>query len=351
MKFAIGYQLCEEEGEEPFLSIVRDYKDYVAEIYFPWGDLPSGRAPLSNRRGYINWEAQDILIEDLISFRSSGIKLDLLFNANCYGAYAISRYLENQVVSIIDYLGEKVGGIDIVTTTSPFIAYVVKRHFPEIETRASVNMQVGTIEGMKYLSEIFDSFHVKREFNRNISYLKELKEWADKNNKKLYLLVNSGCLYSCSGQIFHDNMVAHEKEIDEIINISEWTPYVCRNYLKNPSNWHIVLQGTWIRPEDLHNYEELFPVVKLATRMHSRPRLVVDAYTSRNYYGNLLELFEPGFSSIFFPYILDNKRFPKDWFNTTSQCSRRCEKCTYCRDVLKEILVSVEEIEDAIQIE
>ncbi|MBC7321190.1 hypothetical protein H5T89_11175 [bacterium] len=345
MKFAVGYQLYEEEGEESFLSIVKDYKEHIAEVYFPWGDFPSGRAVLSNRRGYVNWEAQDILVKDLLAFRSFGIKLDLLFNANCYGSYAISRYLENQIISILDYLEEKVGGIDIVTTTSPFIAYIVKKYFPKIETRASVNMQIGTIEGMKYLEEFFDSFHVKREFNRNISYLEELKRWADRSGKNLYILVNSGCLYSCSGQIFHDNIVAHDKEIDEIVNVTEWTPYICRNYLRNPSNWYSVLQGTWIRPEDLHNYEGLFSVVKLATRMHSRPRLVLNAYINRNYYGNLLDLFEPGLSSIFFPYIIDNKKFPEDWFHRTSACDRKCDRCNYCKDVLKEVLFSIKEVE------
>lgn len=343
MKFAIGYQL-REEGEEPFLSIVKEYREYIEEIYFPWSDLPSGRAALTNRRGYIDWGAQERLEEDLLSFRKLGIKLDLLFNANCYGGYAISKYLENQILSILEYLKAKVGGVDVITTTSPAIAYIVKRYFPEIETRASINMQIGTIEGMKYLSDLFDSFHVKREFNRDILYLKRLKKWADKNGKRLYLLVNSGCLYSCSSQIFHDNMVAHEKEIDEMINITGWIPHTCRNYLKDPANWYVVLQGTWIRPEDLYNYEDIFSVVKLATRMHSRPRLVIDAYTSRNYYGNLLDLFEPGFSYEFFPYIIDNKRFPKDWFLKTSSCGHMCEECNYCREVFKEVLCYVEEV-------
>ena len=283
---------------------------YSGGLFPMGGDLSSGRAALTNQRGNINWDAQQELEKDLYFFRSLGIKLDLLFNANCYGGQAVSRYLENQIVSILDHLEQKVGGVDIVTTTSPMVAYIIKKHLPHVETRASINMQIGTIEGMKYLSDLFDSFHVKREFNRDIPYLMGLKEWADKNGKKLSLLVNSGCLYSCSGQIFHDNMVAHEKEIDETINISEWVPHICKNYLKNPDNWYAVLQSTWIRPEDLHNYEDIFPVVKLATRMHSRPRLVLDAYTSRNYYGNLLDLFEPGHSYIFFPYIVDNEEIP-----------------------------------------
>ena len=106
-------------------------------------------------------------------------------------------------------------------------------------------------------------------------------------------------------------MVAHEQEIDEVRNIPGWTPHVCWHNFKDPARWPAVLQGSWIRPEDLHHYKELFPVVKLATRMHSRPRAVVEAYIEEKYYGNLLDLFEPGFSPAFAPYVLDNPEFPK----------------------------------------
>ena len=43
--------------------------------------------------------------------------------------------------------------------------------------------------------------------------LKMLKAWAQENGKKITILANSGCMRDCSGQIFHDNMVAHEDEI------------------------------------------------------------------------------------------------------------------------------------------
>jgi len=57
MKFAVGYQLS-GEGEEPFINVVGDFKEYVEEVYFPWPDTPSGRMPLGNIRGVIDWESQ-----------------------------------------------------------------------------------------------------------------------------------------------------------------------------------------------------------------------------------------------------------------------------------------------------
>jgi collagenase-like PrtC family protease len=337
MKFAVGYQLT-ESGDEPFVDLVRDYKDQIAEVYFPWADMPSGRAPLSSRRGYTNWAAQHQLEKDLRTLRDMGIGLDLLFNASCYGAKAASQFLENKVLSLLDYLDDLAGGVDTVTTTSLAVARTVKQNFPGVEVRASVNMRIGTVQGMGYVADLFDGYYVQRELNRDLAAIHRLKAWADAHDKKLYILANSGCLAYCSGQTFHDNLVAHEQEIDETANIEDWNPHVCWNNLRERKNWPIVLQSTWIRPEDLHNYDDLFPVVKLATRMHSRPRMVLQAYCERKFRGNLLDLFEPGYSPAFHPHVIDNEKFPDDWFERTSSCGRLCETCEYCGKVLDDVL-------------
>jgi collagenase-like PrtC family protease len=341
IRFMVGYQLPEGD-EESFAEIVRDYRDHVAEVYFPWGDQPSGRAPLAARRGYTDWSAQERLEEDLAALRGMGVGLDLLFNAACYGGMAASRFLANQVVSVIDHLGERVGGIRAVTTTSPAVAHAVKRQFQNIEVRASVNMRIGTVQGMRYLADLFDGYYVQREYNRDLARLRELKSWADGAGKRLYMLANSGCLAFCSGQTFHDNLVAHEREVDEVENIPDWTPHTCWRLLADRANWPFILQATWVRPEDLHHYEGLFGAVKLATRMHSSPRLVIGAYAARRHRGNLLDLLEPGFAPALAPYVLDNGKFPDDWFEHSTRCGRRCEQCGYCAQVLERILTRMD---------
>jgi len=339
IQFAVGYQLQEEEDELPFSQIIDNYCQDIAEVYFPWSDMASGRASLISRRGYVFWEGQRKLEEDLKHIKQKGIKLNLLLNANCYGQYAISQFLQNQVISVLEYLWKIVGGVEIVTTASLTIARVIKKEFPSIDIRASVNMRIGTITSMEYICEFFDSYYLQREYNRNISYLKHIKRWTDANNKGLYLLVNSGCLNFCSAQIYHDNIVAHEREVMETVNIKELPHLLCWDYYKNPEKWRAILQGSWIRPEDLRYYEGIVPSVKLATRMHSNPMAVVDAYVKRDFHGNLLELFEPGFSSIIYPHIIDNKKFPEDWFEKTSGCKQNCQECSYCAEVLQKVLV------------
>jgi hypothetical protein len=342
MKLAVGYQLPEEE-EESIVEIVKDFREHIEEVYFPWLNMPSGRSPMTEREGFVDWQGQEKLERDLATIRSMGIKLDLLLNANCYGGESLSEHLANFVCSIIVHLKDTVG-LDIVTTTSLMIAKVVKEEFPEIEVRASVNMRIGTVKAMEYISELFDSFYIQREYNRDIQRIEEMKEWANERGKKLYFLVNSGCLNFCSGQTFHDNLVAHETEIVKMKNIKNWDPSICWNYYKKRENWVKFLQNSWIRPEDLHNYDKYFSMAKLATRTHSNPRKVIGAYSTRRFKGNLIDLLEPGHNPLFFPYVIDNSRFPKDWFQTVTNCDKRCHKCNYCSAVLKEVLVKVEDL-------
>lgn len=337
MVFAVGYQLAGPD-ERPFSDLIARYREHVGEVYFPWGDLPSGRAPLTRRRGYVDWSGQARLEEDLIRLREMGLRLDLLFNANCYGGEAVSQSLQNQVISILDYLGDLVGGVETVTTTSPAIAWVIKQEFPQVEVRASVNMRIGTVQGMEYVAHLFDGYYVQRDNQRNLKYLAGLKQWADAAGKRLYLLANSGCLAFCSGQSFHDNLVAHETQIDEAIKIEGFRPHTCWNYLADPDHWPAVLQSTWLRPEDLHHYEGFFPLIKLATRMHACPEAVLSAYSRRQWPGNLLDLFEPGYGPAFAPYLVDNEAFPADWFTVTSTCDRHCHRCGYCAEVLGKVL-------------
>ena len=343
MKYSVGFQLY-SEGEEPFSEIVKTYREHISEVFFPWQDIATGRSALATRHGYTDWSAQARMEEELRKIRSMGIKLDLLFNGNCYGAYALSEKLANTVISVIEYLEEIGCGVEIITTASLAIAHTVKKHFPKIEVRASVNMRVGSVKGMQYLSHLFDSFHVQREYNRDLSHLAMLKEWADGAGKRLIMLANSGCFINCSGQIFHDNLVSHESEVCEVKNLDDFMPYVCWNALKDQSNWHMLLQNTWVRPEDIHHYDGLFDTVKLATRMHSLPGLVIDAYARRVFYGNTLDLFEPGFGRALAPYIINNQAFPEQWFEKTASCDKMCHKCGYCKEVLNRVLVNSEEM-------
>jgi len=227
LKLSVGYQLPDPYR---FSDIVAEYVDKIGEVYFSWLGVSSGRGVSI---AYL--EDQEIMEKELIEIKKLGIKLNLLWNANCYGGKAISIELEKKVCDTIKYISKNIG-LDSVTTTSLFIAEVIKINFPEIDVRSSVNMAIASVSGMKYVKKYFDSFYIARALNRYPQKIKILKQWCEANDKKLFLLANSGCLRDCSAHTFHDNLVSHEAELSKQPN--RWNGFqgVCWDYYRDENN-------------------------------------------------------------------------------------------------------------------
>ena len=226
MNFLVGYQPPKEDGLA-FTQVIEPYLSRIDEVFFSWVSSPSGRGPVGYDAGYVDWSAQECMEEELAEIRSHGIRLDLLLNANCYGAEALSERLANQILSVLDHLYARTGGVDVVTTASPFIAHCIKKHFPQTRVRASVNMSIGTVKGIDYLGELFDSFYLQREYNRDLDTVRLMSEACRERGKELFMLANSGCLNFCTGHIFHDNLVAHEKDVEAMKNLTGFQPLTC----------------------------------------------------------------------------------------------------------------------------
>lgn len=335
MKFSVGYQIREDEG---FIDTVVEYLPRVSEIYFSWEDFPNGRNAAFQSGTLSTYEMRRIQARDFERLKKAGAKFNLLLNGNCYGKYAQSRVLFNKIGDSIDYLA---GRYELcgVTTTSLLIAKFVKQNFPELRVRASVNMEIGTVEGMDYVSEWFDDYYAARESNRNFSQLKRLRDWCDQNGKRLFGLANSGCLNNCSAHVFHDNLVAHEREIAEMDNAYQFEAQ-CYRFLSSEQNREKWLQRTnFIRPEDVGLYERFYDGCKLATRTNRNPSAVIRAYMTGSYSGSIPILLEPDHSSVFYPAVIENKKIPNDFTEHVATCSGECQKCSYCMDSMKKATV------------
>ncbi len=299
MKLSLGYQCT----DAPFMDAIIKNKEQIAEVYFSWADYPNGRNSQLRQKGLTPEQAQARQAQDLQRLADAGISLNLLFNAMCYGKDSQSRAFFQGIGDTIDALSNTYG-LASVTTTSPLIARFIKDNFEDLEVRASVNMGIGTVEGMDYAKDLFDSFYLKRELNRDFASIRALKEWCDANGKKLYGLANSGCLNDCSAHVFHDNLVAHEQEIAQMDNGYAFEG-LCRLHLKQrPAS--ILERSSFIRPEDLSLYEGVFEAVKLATRVSPMPIRILNAYLGKSYSGSITDLLEPNHSGLFYPYLLEN---------------------------------------------
>lgn len=299
MKFMAGLK----NGDRNLLDCICQNKAHIYEVYFSWGDFPNGRASQLLSARYTPWELQDLQRQALQRLSDEQIKLNLLFNANCYGADSQSRAFFNKLGTTVEFVAEHYG-LRSVTTTSPLIAKFIHQNFEGIEVRASVNMEIGTVQGMAYLADYFDSYYMKRELNRDFEAIAALHEWARQNGKELFLLANSGCLNHCSAHNFHDNLVAHEAEIAKMDNAYAFGG-ICHEYLSDPRHYRSLIEDTnFIRPEDMHKYEPYFTAAKLATRIHPNPTAVVGSYIRGKYSGNILDILEPKHS--IYPYVIEN---------------------------------------------
>lgn len=299
MKFMVGLS----QSDFTFTDCIITHKAHIYEVYFSWGDFPNGRSAQTQAGENTPWKLMDLQREALGRLSANGIRLNLLFNANCYGKDSQSRAFFHKIGMTVDDIIENYG-LQSITTTSPLIAKFIKNNFAGLEVRASVNMEIGTAQGMDYLAPYFDSYYIKRECNRNFEKIKVLYDWAKANQKKLFLLANSGCLNNCSAHIFHDNLVAHENEIAQMDNAYAFEG-VCHTYLKDEEHYHCLIENTnFIRPEDIHKYEPYVEAVKLATRVHKNPREVLQSYVNAQYSGDILRLLEPAHS--IYPFVIEN---------------------------------------------
>ena len=328
MKFQVGYQ-----DNRAFIAYLLKHSGRVSELYFPWGDFTTGRGV------FLTEAARAHLAADLKDFAAAGVRLCLLLNGNCCGRETLARSFFNRLGDTVDYLAGAYG-LGGVTTASPLIARFLRRNFPGLELRASVNMEIGTPEGAAYVEDYFDSFYLKREYNYDRARLLRMRDFCHARGKKLYLLANSGCLNFCSARTFHDNLVAHQHEVAAMDNAFDFAGE-CTTFLKKGENSRDLLsRSNFIRPEDVHLYEELCDGMKLATRTNFNPSAVAAAYFSGKWYGNLLDLTEPAHSGILLPRIVSGRLFPEDYAEKRFVCGKECEKCAYCRGVQEKATVT-----------
>ena len=310
----------------PFQEACQVHLNRIREVFFAWPGVLSCRpAPAFTP------EVRAQLVGDLKWCRANGILLDTLFNCNCYGDLAVSPDLADFVSRMLGEMDAEGLFPDVVTTTSPFIATVLRQRFPSVKIRLSINMRIHGTVGCEPILELFDSFYASREHHRDLAWLARLGEWSRAHGKVLGMQANSGCLRQCPFQQFHDNLHGHNRmgqsKVGEQFGFSVFR---CKtNY--DRGNYEDFLRATWIRPEDLPLYEEHVEVVKLATRRHAHPVEVLNAYATYSYDGDLALLTDPSYP---FPQAFDNAAlgasslWPQVRSCPDANDCRHCGRCT-----------------------
>ena len=306
----------------PFVEACTPHVGRIREVFFAWPGVLSCR-PAPD----FTDEVRARMMADLRWCKANGILLDTLFNCNCYGDIAISPELADLVTRTLGEMDAEGLFPDIMTTTSPFIATVLRQRFPQVKIRFSVNMRIHGTLGFEPVMELFDSFYASREHHRDLAWLAKLGAWSRAHGKVLGMQVNSGCLRQCPFQTFHDNLHGHNRLAQSKVGEQfDFSVFRCKtNYERG--NYEDFLRATWIRPEDLPLYEEHVEIVKLATRRHAHPVEVLNAYATYAYDGNLADLMDPVHA---FPKAFDNKAFDTTPLWPEGRGCTQANDCTHC---------------------
>jgi collagenase-like PrtC family protease len=126
--------------------------------------------------------------------------------------------------------------------------------------------------------------------NRNFALLRKMRK---KTKCDLQLIANLKCLLGCHAYRCHSNLHAHGSQSDHTLKgflIDYYTAQCNYTRLNNPTEF---IKSLWIRPEDVHYYEEVgVKWLKLVGREMESAKIIriFNAYKAGKYDGNLLDL-------------------------------------------------------------
>lgn len=323
MKFSIWYN-----EKEDFFDLLDEYKNHISSVYFPFPEniVNSGRA-ISQDKTY-----QSEMIKLIKKCNDYGIETIIIMNSICEGEKTGDK---EHLMNVISYLKKlyKVGLSSVSVTNLLYVPFI-KKSIPGITIFSSVNCYVKNAETAIYLKKIWvDVITIDRDINRDFKKIKDIKK---KTSLPLQLMLNEWCIRNCPYRNIHFNIIAHWVE-DNIKNekVGKYNlieRFSCKKMLEK--NRKLVFRIPFVRPEDLHHYENDFKHFKLVTRWleTSKIKLFLDAYIAWYYDGNLFDFIDMSIIDyhLYVPFI-DNKKLTENgFFERISKCPWDCDKCNLC---------------------
>ncbi|HQP91355.1 MAG TPA: U32 family peptidase [Candidatus Omnitrophota bacterium] len=241
---------------------------------------------------------------------SRGIKFIYLYNASCLGNMEFTKAGRKRLIEELEWVVE-VARVDAITVANNFLFDLLRKRYPKLKVGIGVFMKMEEPERYKYYQDK-GAGYITIDFNiaRNFRLLEKIR----KNIRtELHMFVNNICLFHCPHRIYHRNVLTHmskrgSRSSNVCVDYHTWTCDVIK--CEKPEE---LIKSRWIRPEDLHFYEDLgFTHFKITDRSRSTPWLVraAKAYSERRYDGNLCDILSleiPGDEKSIQPEI--NRRF------------------------------------------
>ncbi|MFH1710912.1 MAG: U32 family peptidase [Nanoarchaeota archaeon] len=225
----------------------------------------------------------------------NSISFNYLLNAICTDNREIIASTNRQIHEFVSYL-DKIG-VESFTVGSPFMLRLVKEQAPRIKVSVSVYNDADSLQRMKEWAQLgADELTLHYSYNRNFRKLEQVLRTIDID---LRLIANNVCLHECIYRTNHATALAHAsqtKHESKGFFLDYYSLKCGRDKLANPVK---LITADWIRPEDVHLYEELSEKVgknNLSLKLTERTRTtdwlvnVVQAYAQKRKDGNLFDI-------------------------------------------------------------
>lgn len=221
---------------------------------------------------------------------ANGLQFNYLLNAACLGNREFTLRGQREIHKLLDWLEEM--EVDSVTVAIPYLLKLVKKKYHRFKAYISLISNINNLGIAKYWEDLgADLITLKSsDLNRDFAMLRKIRKHI---KCELQLIANNSCLSFCPFVSYHSVINSHASQSRDSSGgfIIDYCILNCKYIrLKDPVNF---IRCDWIRPEDVHYYEEVgIDSLKIVdrTRLTDAVALAVDAYTKRRYDGNLADL-------------------------------------------------------------
>ncbi|MBW1808363.1 MAG: U32 family peptidase [Deltaproteobacteria bacterium] len=218
-----------------------------------------------------------------------GIEFNYLLNASAMGNTEYSKEGQRNINEILGWLDSI--GVDSVTVANIYFLRLIKRRYPRIKVRISSHRFTATPRQVKFWVDQGADYIVINEvsIHRDFKALEAMQKAS--SDVELQLIVNNWCRQDCAIAGNHAVGLSAASQSKNKGFPLDYCSVLCNDIrLKDPVNY---LRANWIRPEDLHLYEDLgYHNYKIVERNTPTQVLLdrVKAYSEKKYDGNLLDL-------------------------------------------------------------
>lgn len=315
----------------------------ILELY---GSFQQGAFNSARPAKYLPGVSREQFRRHVAQARDKGIAFNYLLNAPSYSNHEYTHEGRTELAELLVFLVDS--GVASVTVAVPYLVEIIHAAAPQLEIVVSTIGYVGGLAGIdQYVEAGAARIVLDVEVNRDFQFLRTA---CAESSVPLEVIVNPVCLSQCHFKYNH-NCVAglgSQNLLRGGVGVPYNQYYLNWCYLRKLRQESEFLKSPWVRPEDLHLWEETgVHYFKIAGRGLPGAEILrlCRSYLAQSFAGNLLDLlgwphwlaFRDNGDGTRLPpleVILDNNALDGflDFFaRTTPQCRLGCRRCGHCQ--------------------